>query len=61
MGKENSSKIFDYSGLPKPKEKEGFGDDFCARSEKMRAEEKSKSRVPEGCACKKIENGSKPF
>lgn len=55
MEKEKSSKIFDYSGLPKPKEKEGFGNDFAKSSEKMRAEEKSKARIPEGCHYKIVE------
>jgi hypothetical protein len=54
MKSKSSSKIFDYSGLPKPRQKEGFGTDFAKASEKMRAEEKSKARVPEGCAYKTV-------
>lgn len=50
------SEIFDYEGLPKPQEKEGFGNDFVSESNKWRAEEKSKARIINGCYSKDVES-----
>lgn len=50
-----ASEIFDYAGLPKPMEKEGFGTDYAEESAKWRKEEKSKSRITEGCYSKDLE------
>lgn len=50
------SNLFDYAGLPKPMEKEGFGTDYVDESKRLRAEEKSTARVPEGCHSKDVED-----
>ncbi len=43
---------FDYEGLPKPKDKEGFGSDFTKL--KLEQPQTSQERMPEGCHYKEV-------
>ena len=45
-------KTFDYEGLPKLKDKEGFGSDFTKM--KLEQPQSANERVPEGCNYKDV-------
>jgi hypothetical protein len=52
----DTKSLFEYAGLPKPKEKEGFGMDYRKEDPRWRLEEKSKSKITNGCYSKDLED-----